>query len=88
MTDKVQILAYLAQVQGMQIAAKHVTLVIEYGPQECYFRVQLYDQRGERYAFCIAHSLPEEENKSENQRLTNVYNHYEHDSNNNRTLKP
>lgn len=83
MTDKAQILAYLAQVQGMQIAAKKVELVIDYDPKDYSFRIQMFDIFLKRHCFDFWAEFSENRNKCEMKRLTNSYNKFEHGNSNN-----
>lgn len=83
MTNKAQILAYLAVVQRMQMNTKKVELVIDYAPKDCIFRIQMFDLLDKKHWYCIWTEYSHEENLQEMQRFINDYKRYEHDNNSN-----
>lgn len=76
MTDRLLIMAYLSQVQGLQLMARKVELTIVYYPDDGGFRVSL-ECRYDRHAFCVWSGQSEEENVSEMERLYKVFYKYE-----------
>lgn len=74
-------LAYLAQIQGMQIAAKNVEFVIDYDPQDCNFRIHMFDNLKKHHCFTFCAEFSKKINKCKMERLINSYNKYEHDYN-------
>lgn len=84
MTDKEQVLAYLAEVQRMQMEAYKIEITIESctGRDDCWFRVVL--QRAyDRYVFCFWSEYSERENQREMERLRKVYNSLKPQTNDN-----
>lgn len=83
MTEKAQMLAYLAQIQGMQIAAKKVEFIIDYDPKDCNFRIHMFDIFLKHHCFTFCAEFSKKINKCKMERLINSYNKYEHDDNSN-----
>ena len=84
MTDKQQILAYLAQVQRMQLEEKEVAIGVDFNYKTLSVTATINLQE-DFNRFFFWHEYSEEENKREMERFINDYNKYEHDRNNHRT---
>lgn len=72
-TDPRVILTMLDYVHEMQYKGKASSLAIHYYPDEDTLRVQLYDRRGERYAFCMSSAADIESNLEELARLKLIW---------------
>lgn len=82
MTDKTQIFAYLAKIQGMQIAAKEIVVGVDFVYKTLSITTTLITPEGLK-RFFFWHEYSEEDNQHEFERLTNTYNTFEHGNSNN-----
>lgn len=84
MTEKGDILAYLVEVQRMQLQATKASITLAYWPDMCAFRVILEAPRQgiEKGggSFTIWRDISAEYNQREMERLREVYNKCEHDT--------
>lgn len=76
MTEKEDIIAYLAEVQRMQMEATKLAITITHYPDICGFGVKL-SETGDIPLFYILREYPENENRREMERLKETYNKYE-----------
>lgn len=72
-TDSGTIRAMLDDVHEMQYKGKESALSIHYDPDDSTLRVELYDRRGERYAFCMSPAADIESNLEEFARLKHTW---------------
>lgn len=73
LTDPRAILTMLDDAHEMQYQGKASSLAIHYYPDDGTLRVQLYDRRGERYAFCMSSAADIESNLEEFARLKHTW---------------
>lgn len=67
------ILTMLDDVHEMMRQGKESSLIIQYDPDDSHLRVELYDRRGECYAFCMSPAADIESNLEEFARLKHVW---------------
>lgn len=82
MIERGYILAYLAEVQRMQLQATRTSIILAYWPDICAFRVilEVLDQGIEEGSFTIWRDFTTEESQREMERLREVYKKGEHDT--------
>lgn len=72
-TDPGVIRTMLDDVHEMQYKGKASSLAIHYYPDDGTLRVQLYDRRGDRYAFCMSSAADFDSNLTEFARLKHTW---------------